>query len=90
MLDLHLKKTEQELKRMCWLCVAGLVVEAAGVASVRKHQELPLRWTEPVPAGSKADLPVAKAEPISSVHGTHVITGLRSSKNCCAAAVRKE
>lgn len=90
MVDLHLKKTEQELERMYLLCVVGLVVGAAGVASVRKHQELPLCQIEPVPAGSKTDLPLAKAEPISSVCGTSVIIGLRSGNKCCAAAVREE
>ncbi|KAK4810725.1 hypothetical protein QYF61_007699 [Mycteria americana] len=38
---------------------------AAGVASVRRHQKLPPCQTEPVPAGSKTDPLLAKAEPIN-------------------------
>ncbi|KAK4830926.1 hypothetical protein QYF61_014299 [Mycteria americana] len=50
---------------------------AAGVASVRRHQELPPHRTQQVPAGSKTDPPLAKAEPISNVHGISVIADLR-------------
>jgi len=38
---------------------------ASGVASVRSCQKLPLCPMEPVPAGSKMDPLLAKAEPIS-------------------------
>ena len=40
--------------------------EATGVASVRRCQKLPLCPIEPMPAGSKMDPPLAKAEPISN------------------------
>lgn len=63
---------------------------AAGVAYVRRHQELPPCQIEPVPAGSKTDLQLARAEPISSVRGPSVITSLRRGKKCCVAAVREE
>lgn len=36
---------------------------AAGVASVRRHQEMPPCRGAPIAAGSKADPPLAKAEP---------------------------
>ena len=47
---------------------------AAGVASVRRDQELPPCQTEPVPASSKMDPLLAKAEPISEASGASVIT----------------
>ena len=49
---------------------------ATGVASVRSCQKLPLCLTEPMPAGSKTDPPLAKAKPISA----SVITYLRRRK----------
>jgi len=39
--------------------------EAAGLVSVRSCQKLPPYLIEPMPAGSKTDPLVAKAEPIS-------------------------
>lgn len=39
--------------------------EAAGVASVGRHQELPPYQTDPDPADLKTDPLLAKAEPIS-------------------------
>ncbi|KAK4805327.1 LOW QUALITY PROTEIN: hypothetical protein QYF61_018190 [Mycteria americana] len=62
---------------------------AAGVASVRRHQELPPCPTKPVPAGSKTDPKLPKAEPISDIDGTSVITYLIKGKKHCAAAVRE-
>lgn len=47
---------------------------AAAVASVRSHQELSPCCTEPVPAGSVMDLPLAKAEPVSKAGGVSVRT----------------
>jgi len=51
---------------------------AAGVASVRRHQELPPCWTEPVTVGSKTEL--AKVEPINDAGGTSKITYLRKKR----------
>ena len=62
-----------------------VAVGAAGVAFVRRHQKLPLYWTEPVPAGSKTDPPLPKTEPISNTCDPSVITYLRKSKKCFAA-----
>ncbi|KAK4830635.1 LOW QUALITY PROTEIN: hypothetical protein QYF61_012460 [Mycteria americana] len=64
---------------------------ASGVASVRRHLELPPCQTEPVPASSKSDPPLAKAEPINNVGSASVITYLRRGKKCSTtAAERKE
>ena len=63
---------------------------ATRVASVRRHQKLLPCWTEPVPAGSKMDLLVAKAEPVSDVGSTSVIPYLRKGKKCCVAAAGRE
>ena len=41
-------------------------VGAVGVASVRSCEKLALCLIKPVPAGSKTDLPLAKAKPISN------------------------
>ena len=54
----------------------------AEVASVRRQQGLPPCQTESVPASSKMDPPLAKAEPISDAGGTSVITYLRKGKKC--------
>ena len=48
-----------------------------GVASVRSCQKLTLCPTEPMPAGSKTDLLLAKAEPISHGGSASGITYLR-------------
>lgn len=53
---------------------------ASGVAFVRRHQKLSVWWTEPFPAGSKVDLPLAKDEHISDRGRTSVIAHLRSIK----------
>lgn len=46
--------------------------------SVKRCQKLPLCWTEPVPAGSKMDPPLAKAKPVSHFGSTsYMITYLR-------------
>ena len=51
-----------------------------GVASVRRCQKLPQCLTEPMPAGSKTDLPLAKAEPIGDSGSTSVITYFKRVK----------
>lgn len=62
---------------------------SAGVASVRRDQELCPCQTEMCPDGSRTDLLQPKAEPLSSAVGTSVITYSNKVKKCCAAAVRK-
>lgn len=47
---------------------------AAGVVSVRRHQELPTCQTEAVPAGSTTDPPMARSKPVTNVGSTSVIT----------------
>jgi len=54
---------------------------AIGVASERSCKKLPPCLIKPVPAGSKMDLPLAKAEPISNGGSASVITYLRGRKN---------
>ncbi|KAK4832779.1 LOW QUALITY PROTEIN: hypothetical protein QYF61_025626 [Mycteria americana] len=55
-------------------------------------EKLPLRPITPMPAGSKTDLPLAKAKPISNSDTASGITYLRRGKNpnCCTAAAREE
>ncbi|GAB0207045.1 epimerase family protein SDR39U1 [Grus japonensis] len=60
------------------------------MASVRRCQKLPPCQTEPVPASSKMDPPLAKAETISNGGSASVITYLRKGKNCCATAAGRE
>ena len=60
------------------------------MTAVRRHQKLPPCQAEPVPASSKTDLPLAKAEPVSDVGSAFVITYLRKGKNCCATAAGRE
>jgi len=50
---------------------------ATGVASVRNCWKLPLGLTQPVPASSKMDLPLAKAKLITGGGSASVITYLR-------------
>jgi len=54
-----------------------LVVGAIGVASVRSCKKLPPCLIKPVLAGSKMDLLLPKAKPISKGGITFVITYLR-------------
>lgn len=66
-----------------------LVVEvAAGVASVRKDQELHPCWTQPVPASCVMDPPLDTAEPTSYAGGSSMITFLRKGKKYCTEALR--
>ena len=60
------------------------------MASVRRCQKLPPCPIEPMPADSKSDLPLAKAEPISDGGSASVITYLRREKTCCATAAGRE
>ena len=53
---------------------------ATGVASVRRCQKLPLHLIKPMPAGSKTDPLLAKAEPISDRGSASGITYLRKGK----------
>jgi len=59
-------------------------------AFVRRYQELSPCQTEPAPAGSNANLPLAKAEPITSVDSASQMTYLRKGKKYCTTAVREE
>jgi len=60
---------------------------AAGMMSMRRDQELPLCLTKTVPAGSKVDILLAKAEPIRNSGSTSVITYLRQGEKKWAEAV---
>lgn len=64
------------------VCVARLWWRGrtAGVASVRRPQELPLGWTGAVSAGSKTDLLRDTAEPANDADGASVLTYLRKRK----------
>ena len=53
---------------------------ATGVAAVRSCQKLPLCLIEPMPASSKSNPPLAKAEPISNSGNASVIAYLRKGK----------
>ena len=71
--------------RLTVLVLCGKVLVAGGVtgvAPVRSCWKLPLcsRESEPIPAGSKTDPPLAKAEPISDSGNASVITFLRRKK----------
>jgi len=57
------------------------------VASVRNCQKLPLRPTEPMPAGSKMDRLLVEAKPICNGGSASGITYLsRGGKACTIAA----
>jgi len=63
---------------------------ATGVASVKSCQKLPPSPTELVPAGSKTDLPLAKAKPISDCGSASGITYLKRKKTPCLTAFAAE
>ena len=66
---------------MLGLCGKVVVAGGAiGVASVRSCLKLPLCLIKPMPAGSKMDPLLAKAEPISDGGSASVITYLRKGK----------
>jgi len=51
-----------------------------GVDSVRRCKKLPPCLIEPMPAGSKMDLPLSKVKPISDGGSTSVVTYLRKGR----------
>lgn len=62
----HAKKRKKVEDKNMAICGKVLVAGgAAGVASVKRHQELPAYQTDPDPADSKTDPLLAKTEPIS-------------------------
>jgi len=63
---------------------------ATGGASVRSCQKLPLCPTEPTPAGSKMDLLLAKAKPISYCGGTSGITQLKRGEKILHSNLQQE
>jgi len=65
-------------------------VGATGVASVESCEKLPLCPTEAVPASSKTDPLLAKAEPISNGGSTSGTTQLRKGENTCITAFAAE
>jgi len=58
----------------------GRDTHTIGVASVRSCEKLALCATDPVPAGSETDPPLAKAKRISDGGSTSVIMYLRRGK----------
>jgi len=56
------------------------------MASVGSCKKLPLCSTEPMPAGSKTDLPLAKVKPIGNGGRASGITYLIREKNPCVMA----
>jgi len=60
------------------------------VASVRSCEKLPPCLIEPVPASSKTDLLLAKAEPLSDSGSASVITYVRRGKTCSEVAIERE
>lgn len=69
---------------MHWVCVT------AGVTPVRILPELPLCWTWPILAGSKAGQLLSKAEPASEVNSTSVRIYLRKGKNQCTGVGKQK
>ena len=68
-----------------WACVARFwYLGGYRGASVRSRQKLPLCPTEPMPASSKTDPLLAKAECISDSGSASGRTDLRGEKSCCA------
>ena len=54
---------------------------------MRRCQKFPLGPIKLMPAGSKTDPPLAKAEPISDGGSASGVTDLRKGKSYCAAAI---
>jgi len=63
---------------------------AAGVASVRRCQKLSTCPIKTVPASSKRDRLLTKAEPISDVSSISAIRYFRKDKNSCKTAAGRE
>jgi len=83
--------TEGLVPWFIWFIWQGFVVEGVGSKGgfcEKTLEAAPL--LEPVPAGSKMDPLLAKAEPISDIGSTSVTIYLRNSENRCAAAVTKK
>lgn len=84
--DIHGKKTEQEFEDIFCQglfvsegCRGGFCEKTPGTASMLNK----------VPAGSKADPLLAKAEPISNIHGMSVVIDLkRGKKMLCSSCER--
>ena len=75
--------------------VLGLLGKVLVVGGYRgglceKLPEASLCPTEPMPADSKMDPPLAKAEPISDGGSNSGITDLRRGENCWATAAGRE
>jgi len=64
---------------MCVMGLHGKVLVAGGYRG-GFCEKLPPCLTEPVPAGSKTDPPLPKAEPISDGGSASVITDLRKGR----------
>lgn len=60
------------------------------VLVLRRCKKLPPCRMQPLPAGSKMDLPLAKAEPINNSGGTTEKTCLRMGKNGCTTTASRE
>jgi len=60
------------------------------VASVRSCEKLPPCLIEPMPADSKTDLLLAKAEPITSGGSASGKTDLRRGKTFCGTVVKRD
>jgi len=63
---------------------------AIGMDSMRSCKKLPPCLTEPVPGGSKMDLPLPKSKPSSDGGSASGITYFRRGKTCCGTAVKRE
>lgn len=67
--------------------VLAAVGGATGPASEKSCWTLPPCLTEPMPAASKMDLQLAKAEPTRDCNSSSVITHLRRGKNNWAKVI---
>ena len=77
--------------RVSWLCVPRQRWGLQGWLSLRSCEKLTPCLIKPVSAGSKTDLPLAKAKPISDGGNTSGIAYLRKErKNCGETAVKRE
>lgn len=84
--DIHGKKTEQDYGDILWQglfvsegCRGGFCGKTPGTASMLRK----------VPAGSKADPLLAKAEPISNIHDTSVVIDLRKGKKMLCSSCER-
>lgn len=63
---------------------------ASGVTTLRRHKKLPPHQAKPVPAASRTDLLVVRAETINDLGSTHLNIYLRKCKKCCATATEEK